>query len=134
MHEFLGNFDFHKAPILEYEEILNTILVKNDLGAFLLTITKERRIAAANMLGEFLVNSFGEEDVERLYTGEMELSFRMKKVTQEVLNLIKSGKSMIPLPISEKEKNSGSSRLVQIQGMKGKNENSNKLISDGRQM
>jgi hypothetical protein len=134
MHEFLGNFDFHKAPILEYEEILNTILVKNDLGAFLLTISKERRIAAANMLGEFLVNSFGEEDVERLYTGEIELSFRMKKVTQEVLNLIKSGKSIIPLPIREKEKNRGSSRLVQIQGMKDKNEISNKLISDGRQI
>jgi hypothetical protein len=52
MHEVLENFNLHNGPLLEYQQILNTILVDNKIEALLLTIPKEKRIAAANLLGE----------------------------------------------------------------------------------
>jgi hypothetical protein len=91
MHEILGGFDLHKGPIKEYEEILNTILLKNNFEALLLTIPREKRTAAANMLGEFLISSLGEEEVEKLYEGESLLPPEMKVETETLLEFIKSG-------------------------------------------
>lgn len=115
MNEILGNFDLRKGPIKEYEEILNTILMNNGFEAFLLTVSKEKRVAAANMLGEFLINSIGEAEVERLYNGEVELSVVMKRQAQGLLDYIKSDTPIAP-PSSSK-RGGTTTRLIQIKGL-----------------
>lgn len=98
IHEVLGGFDLHKGPIKEYEEILNTILINNNFEALLLTIPREKRVAAANMLGEFLVASLGEEEVERLFDGVSTLPYDVKLQTEKMLDFLKSDAFKLDVP------------------------------------
>jgi Putative phage integrase len=90
LHEILGGFDLHKGPLKEYESILDTILSKNNFETLLLTIPPEKRTSAANMLGEFLMASFGEEGVINLYKGESPMLGEAKLQAEALLSFIKS--------------------------------------------
>lgn len=116
MHEVLGNFDLHKGPLVEYQEILDTILVNNNIEAFLLTIPKAKRIAAANLLGEFLINSMGDEAIDKLYEGSEALPSALREPTRKLLKYINSDKFVIAPPDSD-SKSPTPQRFVQIKGL-----------------
>jgi hypothetical protein len=103
--EVLGNFNLHKGPILEYEEILNTILLDNDFEALLLTIPKQKRVAAANLLGEFLVNSLGDDAIDHLRQGNS-LPQSIREQTQGLIEYLKSNRFTIDAPAPEPENRS----------------------------
>lgn len=116
MHELLGNFDLHKAPLAEYEEILNTILVNNGFDALLVSIPKEKRLAAANLLGEFLINSIGDDAVGKLFDGDL-LPPTLREQTHALLDYLKSEKFVIDSPAPSPESQIPQ-HYVQIKGLK----------------
>jgi hypothetical protein len=117
MHEILGNFDLHKGPLLEYEEILNTILVNNGFEALLLTIPKEKRVSAANMLGEFLITSVGDDAIDKLSTRGNAIPKSLHEQTQELIEYLKSEKFVVDPPVRPLGEFMPQ-QYVQIQGLK----------------
>jgi hypothetical protein len=103
MHEVLGDFDLHKGPLFEYEDILNTILVKERVEPFLLTIPRDKRAAAANLLGEFWINSIGDDAIEQLFTGRGSLSLSLREQTRGLIEYLKSDKFVITAPLSDSD-------------------------------
>jgi hypothetical protein len=117
MHEVLGNFDLHKGPLTEYQEILNTILIDNRIEAFLLTIPKQRRVAAANLLGEFLINSMGDDAIDKLFEGGGGLPQALREPTSRLIEYIKSDKFVIAPPLAD-SKSESPQQYVQIKRLK----------------
>lgn len=118
MHEILGDFDLRKGPLLEYEEILNTILVDNGFEAFLLTIPREKRTAAATMLGEFWINSIGDDDaLDNLSSGRESFPKELHEPTRTLMEYLKSDKFVITPPADNPE-NKVRQSFVQIKGLR----------------
>jgi hypothetical protein len=116
MHEVLGSFDLHKGPLLEYQEVLNTILVDNRIEAFLLTIPRKKRVAAANMIGEFLINCMGDDAIDNLFKGAEVIPEGLREHTIKLIEYIKSDKFLVAPPVHNPESQIPRP-LVQIEGL-----------------